>query len=133
MNRLNDRGQALTLFVIFVPVIIMVGVLATDMSYARYQSRKLDNINKEVIKYGLNHLSDDPYNDMVDLIYKNDDEIDSYEINIDNLDQKINVVIKKSTTGFFGKIIGKDIYEEKSSYEGKIIDNKISIKKGDLN
>ena len=131
MNKLNNNGQALTLFVIFVPVIIMVGTLVTDISYAKYQSRRLDNTNKEVIKYGLNHISDDPYEDMVNLIYKNDSDIDSYEINIDNLDKKIIVVLKKSSKGFFGKIIGKDIYEEKSIYEGKIIDNKISIKKGD--
>lgn len=131
MNRLNSKGQSLSIFVIFVPVFIMIGTLVVDVSFARYNVRKLDNINKLVINYGLEHIESDPYDTMVDLIYKNDSEVDDYEIKINLEEKKINVNISKSTKGFFGSIVGKEIYKEKSSFIGYIKDDKKIIEKDD--
>ena len=131
MNRLNSKGQSLAIFVIFVPVFIMIGTLVVDVSFARYNVRKLDNINKLVINYGLEHIESDPYDTMVDLIYKNDSEVDDYEIKINLEEKKINVNISKSTKGFFGSIVGKEIYKEKSYFIGYIKDDKKIIEKDD--
>ena len=131
MNRLNSKGQSLAIFVIFVPVFIMIGTLVVDVSFARYNVRKLDNINKLVINYGLEHIESDPYDTMVDLIYKNDSEVDDYEIKINLEEKKMNVNISKSTKGFFGSIVGKKIYKEKSSFIGYIKDDKKIIEKDD--
>ena len=131
MNRLNSKGQSLAIFVIFVPVFIMIGTLVVDVSFARYNARKLDTINKLVIHYGLEHIESDPYDTMVDLIYKNDSEVDDYEIKINLEEKKINVNISKSTKGFFGSIVGKEIYKEKSSFIGYIKDDKKIIEKDD--
>ena len=131
MNRLNSKGQSLAIFVIFVPVFIMIGTLVVDVSFARYNVRKLDNINKLVINYGLEHIESNPYDTMVDLIYKNDSEVDDYEIKINLEEKKINVNISKSTKGFFGSIVGKEIYKEKSSFIGYIKDDKKIIEKDD--
>ena len=131
MNRLNSKGQSLAIFVIFVPVFIMIGTLVVDVSFARYNVRKLDNINKLVINYGLEHIESDPYDTMVDLIYKNDSEVDDYEIKINLEEKKMNVNISKSTKGFFGSIVGKEIYKEKSSFIGYIKDDKKIIEKDD--
>lgn len=131
MNRLNSKGQSLAIFVIFVPVFIMIGTLVVDVSFARYNARRLDNINKLVINYGLEHIESDPYDTMVDLIYKNDSEVDDYEIKINLEEKKINVNISKSTKGFFGSIVGKEIYKEKSSFIGYIKDDKKIIEKDD--
>ena len=100
-----------------------------DLSFARYNARKLDNIAEIVTSYGLDHLADEPYNNMVDLIYQNDSEIDSYTININEEESKIEVSITKATKGFFGSIIGKEIYKEKSEYTGYIKDDKKIIEK----
>lgn len=131
MNRFNSKGQSLAIFVIFVPVFIMIGTLVVDVSFARYNARKLDNINKLVINYGLEHIESDPYDTMVDLIYKNDSEVDDYEIKINLEEKKINVNISKSTKGFFGSIVGKEIYKEKSSFIGYIKDDKKIIERDD--
>lgn len=131
MNRLNSKGQSLAIFVIFVPVFIMIGTLVVDVSFARYNARRLDNINKLVINYGLEHIESDPYDTMVDLIYKNDSEVDDYEIKINLEEKKINVNISKSTKGFFGSIVGKEIYKEKSSFIGYIKDDKKIIERDD--
>ena len=124
MSKLNNRGQSLAIFVIFVPVFIMMGTFVVDVSFAKYNERRLDNLNKQVINYGL-----EPYDNMVDLIYQNDSDIDSYEININNETKEISVTLSKSTKGFFGSIVGKEIYNEKSSLKGYIKDDKKIIEK----
>lgn len=128
---MNNKGQSLAIFIIFVPVFIMIGVLVIDVYNAKLESRKLDDINKMVIKYGLDHIEEDPYNDMVNLIYKNDDEIDDYKIEINTEEQTIKIVIKKTTNGFFERIIGKEIFTEESNYYGYIKNDKKIIEKGE--
>jgi len=129
MSRLNNKGQSLAIFVIFVPVFIMVGTYVVDVSFAKYNERRLDNLNKQVINYGLKHIDEEPYDNMVDLIYQNDSDIDFYEININNETKEISVTLSKSTKGFFGSIVGKEIYNEKSSLKGYIKDDKKIIEK----
>ena len=129
MSKLNNRGQSLAIFVIFVPVFIMMGTFVVDVSFAKYNERRLDNLNKQVINYGLKHIDEEPYDNMVDLIYQNDSDIDSYEININNETKEISVTLSKSTKGFFGYIVGKEIYNEKSSLKGYIKDDKKIIEK----
>lgn len=124
MSRLNNKGQSLAIFVIFVPVFIMMGTYVVDVSFAKYNERRLDNLNKQVINYGLKHIDEEPYDNMVDLIYQNDSDIDFYEININNETKEISVTLSKSTKGFFGSIVGKEIYNEKSSLKGYIKDDK---------
>ena len=129
MSKLNNRGQSLAIFVIFVPVFIMMGTFVVDVSFAKYNERRLDNLNKQVINYGLKHIDEEPYDNMVDLIYQNDSDIDSYEININNETKEISVTLSKSTKGFFGSIVGKEIHNEKSSLKGYIKDDKKIIEK----
>ena len=129
MSRLYNKGQSLAIFVIFVPVFIMMGTYVVDVSFAKYNERRLDNLNKQVINYGLKHIDEEPYDNMVDLIYQNDSDIDFYEININNETKEISVTLSKSTKGFFGSIVGKEIYNEKSSLKGYIKDDKKIIEK----
>lgn len=129
MSRLNNKGQSLAIFVILVPVFIMMGTYVVDVSFAKYNERRLDNLNKQVINYGLKHIDEEPYDNMVDLIYQNDSDIDFYEININNETKEISVTLSKSTKGFFGSIVGKEIYNEKSSLKGYIKDDKKIIEK----
>lgn len=129
MSKLNNKGQSLAIFVIFVPVFIMIGTYVVDVSFAKYNERRLNNLNKQVINYGLKHIDEEPYDNMVDLIYQNDSDIDSYDININNEAKEINVTLSKSTKGFFGSIVGKEIYKEKSSLKGYIKDDEKIIEK----
>lgn len=127
MNRLNNKGQTLALFVAFIPFFIMIGTFVIDVSYAKYNSNKLNEITKMVVSYGVKHIDEDPYKEMVDLIYQNDDEIDNYKIDIDEENKVVNVCLDKSTKGFFGSIVGKKIYKQKSEYKGFLKDDRIII------
>lgn len=132
MNKLSNKGQSLAIFVVFLPVFIMMGAFIIDLGFAKYNENKLDNITKMVIRYGLNHIDEEPYNDMVDLIYQNDSKIDNYDIKIDTENRSIKMSLDKSSIGFFGKIIDKEIYKEKSSFTGYIKDEKIIIERDDV-
>ncbi len=129
MIKLSNRGQSLALFVVFIPFFIMIGIFVVDASFAKYNANRLNEITKMVTRYGINHIDEDPYYEMVDLIYKNDDDIDRYDIKIDAENKTVSVTLNKATEGFFGKVINKEIYKERSSYVGTIKDEKIVIEK----
>ena len=133
MNRImkSEKGQSLILFVVFVPLVVMLGTYVVDVSNARYESNKINNINKIVIEYGLNHIDDDPKEDMIKLIYQNDEEIDNYMIELDTTNKTIIVELEKSSPGLFGSIVGKDLYQEKSKYKGYFIEDKMIIERVD--
>lgn len=127
MSRLSNKGQSLAMFIVFIPFFIMMGTFVVDMVYAKYNSNKLNETTKMVLRYGLNHIEEDPYNDMVDLLYQNDTKIDNYEIKIDLLEKNINITVERASYGFFGSLVGKEIYKEKSNYKGYKKEDKIII------
>lgn len=127
MNKLTNKGQSLAIFIVFIPFFIMMGTFVIDMAYAKYIKVKINEMTKMIIKYGLNNIDNEPYNEMVDLIYQNDEEVDDYKIEIDSENKKITMTIKKASKGIFSSLIGKDIYNEKSSYKGYIENEKIII------
>lgn len=126
---MNKRGQILTFFIILLPIFIFVATYVIDMSFNLYRNNKLDNLNKMVIEYGLNHLNDDDVkNKMADLIYKNDGGINSYNLTIKN--GVITLKLEKKIDSIFGRIINIDTYNISSSYIGYIKNNKEIIEKG---
>lgn len=126
---MNRKGQVLVFFVILIPLLIAVAAFAVDVGYAYYQSNKLHSINHMVLKYGLKHLGDGGLrSEMIDLIYKNDADIDSYDLSIDG--SKLSLKLNKSVDSIFGKVIHIDFYYISSQYVGYIKNNKIMIEKG---
>ena len=94
------------------------------------EGNKLNELTKMVTSYGVKHIDEEPYNEMVDLLYQNDDSIDNYKIEVKPDEKIVSVSVDKATKGFFGKIINKEMYKEKSSYVGKIENEKIIIEEG---
>ncbi len=130
MNRLSNHGQTLSIFVVFLPLFIMLGTLGIELGFVKYNKGKLNELNKMVVRYGMMHIEQAPYNEMVNLIYKNDSEIDDYKIDIDTVNKVIKVDLKKTTKGFFKGIVGKKLYKEKSSYVGRMAEERIIIEEG---
>ena len=128
---MNNKGQALVIFVIFVPVFILLGTFIVDTSYFRYEKKKLDELNIMALKYGVNHIDENTETNMIDLINKNDNEIYDYSININSEEEKISLDIIKKKKGFFGRVLNKDLYEIKSSYVGYKDNDKVIINRGD--
>ncbi len=128
---MNKKGQALVIFVIFLPVIIMIGTYVIDLGLAKLNENKVNQVAKEVTEYGLRHITDNPKDKMIKLIYQNDEDIDAYKVNVDEDNKAVMVNIEKSSSGVFGSITGKDFYRVNVTYKGSIINDEIIIERGD--
>lgn len=129
MNNQNNHGQALSLFVLFLPFMLMIGAFLIDISYAKYNKIKLDSINKIAITYGLSNIDSNPKEDIINLIKENDKDISEFKIDINSEEKKIKILISKKSNSFFGKILKKDFYKEESAYLGYIKDDKFIIER----
>lgn len=109
MNKLNNKGQSLFLFIIFIPIFIMLCAFVVDIGIAKVTSNKLDDLSKMVLNYGLKHINDNPYDEIINLINKNDSNIEKYDLKIDEVNRKIDIVLTKNTNGYFSSIVGKNI------------------------
>lgn len=129
MNRKKERGQTLSLFVLLLPLLIMIGAFLIDISYAKYNKRKLDSINKIAITYGLSNINSDPKDNIINLIKENDKDIKEYNVDIDVEEKSIKISLVKESNSFFGKILKKDLFKEESKYLGYIKDDKFIIER----
>lgn len=129
MNRHKECGQALSLFVVFLPFILMIGAFLIDIGYAKYNKIKLDSINKIAITYGLSNIDSNPRNDIINLIKKNDKDISEFKIDINSEEKLIKISIGKESNSFFGKILKKNFFKEESKYLGYIKDDKFIIER----
>lgn len=132
MNKLSNKGQSLVLFVVMLPIFIIMGVYLIDIGYAKYEDNKLNNVCVMIIKYGLNNIDNNPKNNMEELLKKNINDIEDYNILVDNNNKFIKFTVNKTSSSFLGNIIGKSGYKEKCSYNGYIKDNKILIERDDI-
>ena len=126
MNKLNNKGQSLVMFVVILPVIIMILMMVVDIGKMVNLKSELDNINYIAISYGLDNISDDDIQDKIrKLIYKNKLGIDEVKIEIDDGEVDISLV------DGIDLILFKEsnILRVRSSYRGIISDEKKIIER----
>ncbi|MGN0973544.1 MAG: TadE/TadG family type IV pilus assembly protein [Bacilli bacterium] len=111
-NLLNNKGQALVMFLLFLPVLLIALGFVVDISMMGYNSHKLDSINKLV----LNEMKDSEEIDKAkELIKKNDTDIIIVEFKDE--DNYIYLKLKKKINSVFGNIIGINSYDIVSNYK----------------
>ena len=126
MNKLNNSGQTLIMFVILVPVIILLMALVIDISYLYRENAKLESTTKNIIKNLYDNKDSINVNEMVIQLYqKNEIDIKKLKVNIENENFKISNEYKIDS--IFGKIIGLKKYEVKISMRGYLKDSKLKV------
>ena len=120
---MNKKGQVLVFFIILIPIFLTIAAFAIDLGYNYYQSNVLNNLNKMAIKYGMNVRTK-----MIDLIYKNNRNIDEYTLLIEN--NKITLVMEESIDSIFGKVINIKTYYLTSKYRAYYKNDVLIIEKG---
>ena len=55
---MNNKGQTLVVFVLFLPVLVIVITMIINKSNMYYDKRNMENIAKEAINYGLSNIED---------------------------------------------------------------------------
>ncbi len=126
MNKLNNKGQSLVMFVVILPVIIMILMMVVDIGKMVNLKSELDNINYIAISYGLDNISDDDIQDKIrKLIYKNKLGIDEVKIEID--DGEVDITLVDGIDLILLK--ESNILRVRSNYSGIISDEKKIIER----
>lgn len=126
---INNKGQTLIIFVIFLPIMILLFAFIVDTSIMYVESNKLNSINNLAINTALDDLQKENIDSYLkDLIKKNDNSIS--KIDIDIKDNNIKIKLEKESNSIFGNVIGIKNYDIVSEYTGSIKNNKKVINKG---
>lgn len=141
MKRLNNKGQSLILFIIFLPALLGIMALVIDVGNSLTKKHETDNVIEFILNYGLENS---------EVFYSNNDEYyyneelinwkDELNILLDyNLktsknelileDKKINIKSKTYVEGIFSNILNIKGFKIESEYIGYIENNKKIIKK----
>ena len=118
MLRLNNKGQSLVMFIVLIPIVLLVFTLVYDVGNAIYEKERLSNTNYMTIEYALDNINNVNENDLIELIMKNNSDLSSISVIIDN--NVINIKISKNIRGIIGKMFDFDLIEARSEYTGKL-------------
>lgn len=118
---MNNKGQTLVLFVALIPFIFILFVFSFDISKLYQEKAQLDGIAKLSLRYTL--LENEPISVVKDNILKNDKNIKIKSITTNS------ICLEKQGEPVFANIIGKDKFNIKSCFSGKVLNNKLIIEK----
>lgn len=121
---MNNKGQTLVIFILFIPIIAYVIILINNKSNMYYEKRQTENIAKEAILYGLNNIETVNLEQNInDFINKNINCTSKIIIN----ENEIRIeIIKESKT--IKKILG--FGKIKVKYKGIIENKRIEVDYG---
>ena len=118
---MNNKGQTLVVFVIFLPVLVIVITMIINKSNMYYDKRNMENIAKEAINYGLNNIEDENIEDKIKIFISKNIECEK-EIKIEDGEIRVTLIKENKT---IKKILGYG--NIKIKYKGKIEDNKKKV------
>jgi len=118
---MNNKGQTLVVFVLFLPVLVIVITMIINKSNMYYDKRNMENIAKEAINYGLSNIEDENIENKIKIFISKNIDCEK-EVKIE--DGEIRVTLKKENKTV-KKILGYG--NIKIKYKGKIEDNKKKV------
>lgn len=103
---MNKHGQTLILFVILIPIIIMLLALIVDLGLVMGNKIKLEEVAKNAIQDAFN--DDDK---ILEILDKN--KVNTSNIKITRVNDKLKIEIKQEVKSIFGGIVGIKKYDIK--------------------
>ena len=141
MNKLNNKGQSLVLFIIFIPILLGIMALVIDLGNAISKKSEIDNVLELVIDYGLESgeaflENDEPEYLNEELINWKDELNLLLNYNLNNINSKVSLKDKKLiisseyyVEGIFSNILNIKGFKIESEYIGYIENNEKQIEK----
>lgn len=118
---MNNKGQTLVVFVLFLPVLVIVITMIINKSNMYYDKRNMENIAKEAINYGLSNIEDENIENKIKIFISKNIDCEK-EVKIEDGEIRVTLIKENKT---IKKILG---YENiKIKYKGKIEDNKKKV------
>lgn len=122
---MNNKGQALVIFLILLPIFLGLCALVIDSAYIVTNKNRLSNINEIAINDALDGKSE---NEVREIIKKNNKNIEI--ITFKRNENTVYIHLQNKINSIFGSILGYEKYEINSKLEGKLVDNKKIISEG---
>lgn len=129
---MNNKGQTLVMFIIFLPVILILVALLINYSFISNLNLKLENNIKSTISYGLNlkindaNITNDEVKDKIKFLIDENLSYESLDIKVN--DNSIEVSITSKTNGFINNITNFN-NTIKLNYYGNIENQRIKIER----
>lgn len=127
MNKLNNKGQALVMFVVIIPIFLLIITLVYDMAGIIYEKNRLSNVAYMTVDYGLDNIEELKESELIELITKNIDNPNYISVSIDS--EQIEVKITKEIKTAIGKVFNLQLAEVNTHYKGKKIEDKKEIER----
>lgn len=118
---MNNKGQTLVVFVLFLPVLVIVITMIINKSNMYYDKRNMENIAKEAINYGLNNIEDENIEAKIKIFISKNIDCEK-EVKIEDGEIRVTLIKENKT---IKKILGYG--NIKIKYKGKIEDNKKKV------
>lgn len=129
MKKLNNKGQALVLFILCLPLFPIFLALVVDIGNLVCEKIKLEHVNQIAIAYALDHYEDKNLKSSVEqLITQNLKKNTEITITF-NEDNSIKINIKKQIAPLSSNLIKNLKYEISSTYSGIIENNTKKIER----
>lgn len=141
MKKLNNKGQSLILFIIFLPILLGIMALVVDVGNALSKKSEQDNVIEYVLNYGLENgevffKNNDEYYYNEELVNWKDDLKILLDYNLENSNNEIvlnekEIIIKSKSyvEGIFSNILNIKGFKIESEYKGYIENDKKIIQK----
>ena len=125
----NNKGQTLVTFLLLLPFLLILFGFLIDYGLLSTEKRRMENVVKENITYGLEHLESDVLKQNILVSIRNNiDGIDELEVEI--VDNRIDIRVTKQVKSMYSVLVGKNLYRIVVDYHGYIDDGKIILVKG---
>lgn len=141
MRRLNNKGQSLILFILFIPVLLGIMALVIDIGHGYSKKNEMDNVLEFILNHGIetgevffenngkDYFNEELVNWKDDLVVLLNYNLDDCENKIILEDKQIIVVSKTYVEGIFSNVFKIKGFAIESKYKGYINDGKVVIEK----
>lgn len=116
---MNKKGQALVMFVMLLPIVLMLFAYVFDSSYIVLEEKKLNDIAEKSLKY----LEKYDIEKVKVFIYENNKNIIIKDLGNNYIH------LKYDAKPIFGRFVGYDYYHLESIYKSEFVDGVLRINK----
>lgn len=124
--KMNNRGQALVVFIIMIPIFFMLLGVVIDISYASYEKRKIENNIKYVVRTSFDKRLDEEK--IEDLILTNLDDVKEYKVYYDS--NSLNIYVKAKVNGVFSNLFNNPIKNIEVNYKAYFDGDNVIVERG---
>lgn len=124
--KMNNKGQALVVFIIMIPIFFMLLGVVIDISYASYEKRKIENNIKYIARTSFDKRLDEKK--IEDLILTNLDDVKEYRVYYDN--NSLNIYIKTKVNGVFSNLFNNPIKNIEVNYKAYFDGDNVIVERG---